>query len=77
MTSLDEMSDEDRDREYLQEHPAYELSLWQDWVITCCHRLGMASPTAAEWDALTKNWYHGKMPLTSADELQAMRKATS
>lgn len=73
----DEMTPEDRDREYLRNHPARELALWQDWVQVVCDRLKMPPPTACEWDALTAKWHHNKMPITSADELVAMRKAAA
>lgn len=66
------MSDDDDD--YLRQHPAHELSLWMDWVGTVCGWRKIAPPTGREWDALTKQWSHGKMPVTSVDELQAMRK---
>jgi len=71
----DELTPEESSREYLRAHPAQELSLWMDWVQVVCQRRGMPPPTGREWDALTKTWHHDKMPLTSADELQAMRAA--
>jgi hypothetical protein len=69
------MTDEDRDREYLRQHPAHELSLWKEWVLVVCNRRNMPPPTGREWDALTARWQHNKMPLESVDELEAMRKA--
>lgn len=70
----DLMTPEDRDREYLRTHPAHELSMWQSWVLTVCGWQKMPPPTAREWDALTAKWHHNKMPVTSVDELAAMRK---
>ena len=70
----DLMTEEDRYREYLRQHPARELSMWQDWVLTVCGCRKIAPPTGREWDALTKRWEHGKMPVTSVDELEALRK---
>ena len=69
----DLMTDDDRNREYLREHPAQELSLWMDWVQTVCRWKKIAPPTGREWDALTAKWSHGKTPAESADELVAMR----
>ena len=73
MDHEDTLTDEDRNREYLRQHPAQELSLWTDWVQTVCRWRKIAPPTGREWDALTANFYHGKMPVTSVDELEAMR----
>jgi hypothetical protein len=70
----DLMTEEDRSREYLRQNPAYELSMWQDWVLTVCGWRKIAPPTGREWDALTAKWHHNKMPVTSADELMAMRE---
>ena len=53
---------------------AYEMSLWQEWVVVVCNRLKIAPPTGREWDALMLGWRPGKAPLESADELQATRK---
>ena len=65
--------EEDQSREYLRQHPSEELALWMDWVQVVCKHRSMSLPTGREWDALTKMWHHGKMPLTSADELETMR----
>jgi hypothetical protein len=68
------MTAEEDDREWLREHPAHELSLWQDWVQAVCRQRGEPQPTGREWDVLMKTWHHGKAPLESADELALMRK---
>ena len=73
----DEQTPEETTREYLRQNPARELSMWMEWVLVVCQRLKIAPPTAAEWDALTARWHHDKMPLTSADELQAMRRSAN
>lgn len=73
MDDEDLMTDEDRNREYLRQHPAQELSLWMEWVQTVCRWRKIAPPTGREWDTLTANFHHGKMPVTSVDELEAMR----
>ena len=69
----DLMTDEDRNREYLRQHPAQELSLWMDWVQTVCGWKKIAPPTGREWDELTAKWFHGKTPAESAAELVTMR----
>jgi hypothetical protein len=74
MDDEDLMTEEDRNREYLRQHPAQELSLWMDWVQTVCRGRKIAPPTGHEWDTLTASFHHGKMPITSVDELEAMRK---
>jgi hypothetical protein len=33
----------------------------------------IAQPTSAEWQTLRSNFYSGKMPITSVDELKALR----
>ena len=69
------MSDEDTDsRECLRQHPAMEMSMWQSWVLTVCGWRKISAPTGREWDALMARWEHGKMPVTSVDELQALRR---
>lgn len=73
MDHEDTLTEEDCNREYLRQHPAQELSLWMDWVQTVCRWRKIAPPTGREWDALTANFHHGKMPITSVDELEAMR----
>ena len=73
MDHEDTLTEEDRNREYLRQHPAQELSLWMDWVQTVCRWRKIAPPTGREWDKLTENFHHGKMPVTSVDELEAMR----
>ena len=75
MDNEDTLTEEDRNREYLRQHPAQELDLWMNWVLTVCQWRKIAPPTAREWDALTATFYHGKMPITSVDELEAMRPA--
>lgn len=70
-------TDKDAQRQYLQERPALELSMWTDWVQTVCRWRNVAPPTAREWDLLTKVWVPGKMPLTSVEELQALRTASA
>lgn len=67
------LSDEDRNLEYLRQHPAQELSLWTDWVQAVCRWKKIAPPTGREWDALMATWRHGKTPAESVDELVAMR----
>lgn len=73
MDDEDTLTDEDRNREYLRQHPAQELSLWVDWVPAVCRWREIAPPTGSEWDTLTAKFHHGKMPVTSVDELEAMR----
>jgi hypothetical protein len=68
------LDDEADSRDYLREHPAQEAALWMDWVLTVCRRRKMAPPTGVEWDTLMRQWHHGKAPLTSVDELQALRR---
>lgn len=70
----DLMGDEERSDEYLRQHPAQEVSLWQEWVLVVCRQRAMPVPTGPEWDELMKTWHHNKMPLTSVDELAEMRK---
>ena len=70
----EDMTEEDRAREHLRENPAMELGLWQEWVLVVCRHLDFVAPTGAEWDALMRDWHHGKAPLTSAYELQKMRE---
>lgn len=67
------MTLKDENRDYLRQHPAQELSMWMDWLGAVCGWKKIAPPTGREWDVLTANWSHGKMPVTSVDELQAMR----
>lgn len=74
MENDDSLTEEDRNREFLRQHPAQELSLWMDWVQTVCRWRGIAPPTGREWDMLTANFHHGKMPVTTADELETMRQ---
>jgi hypothetical protein len=62
---------------YLQANPAYEMNLWQEWVVHVCRCRKLASPTGREWDSLMSNWHHGKMPIKSVDELESMRKTLS
>lgn len=69
----EELTEEERNREFLRTHPAHEMSLWMDWVQTVCARRKMPPPTGQEWDMLTARWYHTKMPIESVDELAAMR----
>lgn len=76
-TDYDETTDEDRNREYLRQRPAYEMSLWQDWILTICKRRELAPPSGYEWDVLMANFHHGKMPVTSVEELVELRKQTS
>ena len=76
MYFTDEMTPEDEDNEYLRTRPARELGMWQEWVLVVCERRQMPAPTGAEWDALTRGWHHGKMPVASADELERMRAKT-
>ena len=66
----------DSDDNYLRDHPAYEMQLWQEWTLLLCARMSMAQPTGREWDALMKTWHHGKAPLDSVDELKQLRAAT-
>lgn len=73
MDHEDTLTEEERNREYLLQHPAQELSLWMDWVHTVCRWRKIAPPTGRELDTLTANFHHGKMPVTSVDELEAMR----
>lgn len=73
----EDMTPEDRNREYLRQHPAQELSLWMDWVQTVCGWKKIAPPTGREWDALTASWHHGKTPAQSVDELVAMRQPSN
>lgn len=73
MDDEDLLTEEDRNREYLRQHPAHELSLWMEWVQTVCQRRKIAPPTGREWDTLTAKFHHGKMPITSVEELEAMR----
>lgn len=67
----------DSDGNYLLDHPAYEMQLWQEWTLLLCARMSMAQPTGREWGALMKTWHHGKAPLASVDELKQLRAATS
>ena len=62
---------------YLQANPAYERSLWREWVVNVCSYRKIASPNGREWDSLMSNWHHGKMPVESVDELESMRKTLS
>lgn len=73
----DELTPEEQDREHLRQNPAAECHLWMSWVVTVCGWKKISPPTAAEWDALKKKFHHGKMPVTSVDELEAMRAAAS
>ena len=73
MNDHDEIDDEAGSGDYLRDHPAQECALWQEWVLVVCRRRGMQAPTGREWDALMRSWHHGKAPLESADELQALR----
>jgi hypothetical protein len=72
----DGRSEEDRDIEYLRQHPDHEKALWRDWVIEVCKRRKVPTPSGIEWVTLVGQWHHNKMPITSVDELEAMRKAT-
>lgn len=74
MNDEDLMTDEDRNRECLRQRPAYEMSPWQDWILTICKRRELAPPSGYEWDVLMANFHHGKMHITSVDELMEMRK---
>jgi hypothetical protein len=76
MQDDDTMTDDDRNREHLRQHPAQELSLWMDWVLTVCRWNHLEPPTVREWYSLTATWHHDKKPVTSVDELVAMRGAT-
>ncbi len=73
-TDDDGTTDEDRNREYLRQRPALEMSMWMDWVQTVCRQRKIDPPTGQEWDRLMATFHHGKMPITSVDELEAMRK---
>lgn len=68
------LDDEADSQDYLRNHPAEECALWQEWVLVVCQRRDLAPPNGLEWDALMRRWHHGKAPLTSVDELQALRK---
>jgi hypothetical protein len=74
-TDYSDATSDEQDQEYLQRHPAYELSLWMDWVQTVCSWRKIAPPSGPEWDRLTAKWRHGKAPADSVDELQALRAA--
>lgn len=73
MLNYDELTPEEENAEYLRQNPALECSLWAEWVEVVCDREKIARPSPTEWDMLKKRFYHGKMPITSVDELKKMR----
>ena len=67
------MTPEEENADYLQQNPAAESALWSEWVGVVCGWQKIAPPNTTEWQALKANFYSGKMPITSVDELKAMR----
>jgi hypothetical protein len=67
------MTLEEESAEYLQQNPEFECALWSEWVGVVCGWEKIAQPTSAEWQTLRSNFYSGKMPITSVDELKALR----
>jgi hypothetical protein len=68
-----ELTPTEETAEYLQQNPAAESALWSEWVQVVCGWEKIAAPSPAEWEALRANFYSGKMPIESVDELKALR----
>lgn len=67
------MLDEDYEEPPLD--PAVECGLWAEWVRVVCGWDKIAPPTQAEWQVLRANFWPGKAPVQSVDELKQMRVA--
>lgn len=68
------LTPEEQNAEYLRQNPALESSLWREWVEVVCRHEKIALPTQDEWTKLRSNFYHGKAPIDSVDELKKMRR---
>lgn len=71
---FDERTEEESNLDYLKQNPALESGLWADWVETVCGWRKIALPSHNEWAILRMNFYHGKTPENSVNELEALRK---
>ena len=50
-----------------------ELDQWMGLIQRVCFNLGVASPTAKEWDDLILAWHPGKSVLSAIRELELQR----
>ena len=70
----EELTQEQRNRQYLQDNPDIESGLWAEWVGVVCGWDKIPLPTPEEWNKLKANFYHGKAPIDSVAELKKMRE---
>lgn len=76
MWDEEDLAPEELNAQYLRDNPQLECGLWTEWVGVVCGWEKIPLPNGEEWSKLRANFYSGKMPITSVEELKKMRSCT-